>query len=160
MTNSINSQGNAPEKTDEVGFRKPPRHTQWKKGQSGNPKGRKKREQARNFHDAMLNILAREVNIDTPDGKSAKYNLLEVYAEKLIKNAINGNSKADIALLKMLPKMYLPEPKKHQTKEDLEKEKKNAMLLKMLHASLDKFGDYELGVKKFFEILNMCSPLK
>jgi hypothetical protein len=26
-----------------VGYKSPPKHTRWKKGQSGNPKGRKKR---------------------------------------------------------------------------------------------------------------------
>ena len=46
------------EKINEVGYKKPPRNRQFKKGQSGNPKGRPK--DARNFatdFDKELNAL-------------------------------------------------------------------------------------------------------
>jgi hypothetical protein len=36
----------APQPTYEVGYRRPPRHTRFKKGQSGNPKGRRKGSKA------------------------------------------------------------------------------------------------------------------
>jgi len=42
-----------------VGKGKPPKHTQWKKGQSGNPSGKKKKEET--LQDKLMNILKEEV---------------------------------------------------------------------------------------------------
>ena len=42
-----------------VGYKKPPKHTQWKKGQSGNPSGKKKK--AESLHDIMRRLVGQEV---------------------------------------------------------------------------------------------------
>lgn len=158
MSGSTNSQGNAPEKSYEVGFCKPPRHTQWKKGQSGNPKGRKKREPARNLHDAIVAELSKTMAVTDADGTIVHYNRLELLSNQLVNKAIKGDKTAMGIMTKSFSNIHLPEPEKQKTKEELEIEKKNAILLKMLRACLDKFGDYDLALKKFFEILNMLSP--
>ena len=54
MARKRNSDSNA------VGYRRPPTHTQWKKGQSGNPRGRPKRDTL----DAILeHLLDRRVTV-------------------------------------------------------------------------------------------------
>ena len=43
----------------EVGYSKPPKHTQWQKGQSGNPSGKKKKEQS--LFDELKKLSAKEI---------------------------------------------------------------------------------------------------
>ncbi len=43
----------------EVGKGKPPKHTQWKKGESGNPSGKKKKEET--LRDKLKSLLKEEV---------------------------------------------------------------------------------------------------
>ena len=42
---------------DSVGFKRPPRHTRWKKGQSGNRKGRPKKRPLTTLRNAIANKL-------------------------------------------------------------------------------------------------------
>ena len=51
----------------EVGHRKPPKHTQFKRGQSGNPKGRPK--ESRNFSTDLKDTLKEPVRV-TRDGQA------------------------------------------------------------------------------------------
>src|SRR5688572_29020773 len=46
---------------DKVGYKSPPKHTRWKKGQSGNPKGRKKRRIVNDLRTLFDEILAEEI---------------------------------------------------------------------------------------------------
>lgn len=46
-----------------TGYKKPPKETQWKKGQSGNPKGRPKKSAKKDdFKKGILEILKEELN--------------------------------------------------------------------------------------------------
>ena len=47
------------EDTYDVGYGKPPKHTQWQKGQSGNPSGKNKKEQS--LHDELKKLSAKEI---------------------------------------------------------------------------------------------------
>ena len=44
---------------EEVGYGNPPKHTQWKKGQSGNPSGKKKKEES--LFQIMKRLAGQEV---------------------------------------------------------------------------------------------------
>lgn len=77
--------------TYSVGYKKPPQRTQFRPGQSGNPKGRPKKV------PTLLDILSRELNRRVSfvsNGKRRKVSMLEVIVKQHLKKAANGDSKA------------------------------------------------------------------
>jgi hypothetical protein len=72
----------------EVGHKKPPKHTQFKKGQSGNPRGRPKGR--RSFDDAFMAELHKVVPV-TINGKPAKITNVGAIAQRVVRAAITGN---------------------------------------------------------------------
>jgi hypothetical protein len=79
-----------------VGFGKPPKHTQFATGKSGNPKGRPKG--ARNFATVIQAELKRRVPI-TEDGKRKKITKRGAVAKQLVNKAAAGDPKAIPVLL-------------------------------------------------------------
>lgn len=43
----------------DIGYRKPPKRTQWQKGQSGNPSGKKPKEES--FHAKLMKVAGEEI---------------------------------------------------------------------------------------------------
>jgi len=80
----------------EVGFSKPPRSTQFKPGQSGNPAGRPRG--AKNFATAIEEELQARV-IVTENGKRKRISKREVIAKHLVNKAASGELKAIPLLL-------------------------------------------------------------
>lgn len=79
----------------EVGYKKPPKETQFKKGQSGNPSGRKKKPIPKSLHEAIVLELADIVTIKE-NGKAVKMPKYELLAKAIINDAIKsekGNSR-------------------------------------------------------------------
>ncbi len=89
----------------EVGHGKPPKHTRWKKGQSGNPNGRSKgRKNARTFiHDALTRTFTIQEN-----GRTRRVRLMEAFINQLTVKALNGSTREQIALFKLVYE-YAPE---------------------------------------------------
>jgi len=82
----------APEKPDyEVGYGKPPMHTRFQKGQSGNPKGRKKG--SKNLNTLVLELLDERIAVNTPEGRR-HVSRVEVLLRKLMELASKGNARA------------------------------------------------------------------
>jgi hypothetical protein len=75
----------------EVGYGKPPTHTQFKPGQCGNPKGRPKG--ARNFKTDVRETLAAPVRV-TRDGKQKNVSTQEAMLLRLREQALSGNPRA------------------------------------------------------------------
>jgi hypothetical protein len=75
----------------EVGFGKPPRSTQFKPGQSGNPAGRPRG--AKNFATAIEQELDCRITV-TEDGKRKRISKREVIAKHLVNKAAGGDLKA------------------------------------------------------------------
>lgn len=76
----------------EVGYGKPPKSTQFKKGQSGNPRGRpKKQHKDVAAHMAALLAKKRPVRID---GETVLMSGEEVMAHRLMEKALKGEPKA------------------------------------------------------------------
>ena len=82
----------ADEKDYPVGYKKPPVHSQFKPGQSGNPKGRPKKVGA-SISEAFWKELNTMV-IVTENGKSRKISKLEAMAKRHSVKAINGDPKS------------------------------------------------------------------
>jgi hypothetical protein len=76
---------------DEVGYGKPPRRHQFKPGESGNPKGRKKG--AKNEVTILQELLQHRVTLNER-GKSRKIILLEAILRKVAEDSLRGNIKS------------------------------------------------------------------
>ena len=79
------------DKDYEVGHGRPPKHTQFKKGQSGNPKGRKKG--ARGLKTDLRAELNERIEI-TENGKTLKLTKQQLMVKQLTAKAIKGDVRA------------------------------------------------------------------
>ncbi|MWD26086.1 hypothetical protein E0K89_001175 [Aquicoccus sp. SCR17] len=84
----------------EVGYGKPPRHTRFRKGRSGNPRGRPRG--VKNAGTILRDILYRKVTI-TEDGQRKRITAIEAFFLREIKEALTGNSRSGDRILKLLP---------------------------------------------------------
>jgi hypothetical protein len=76
---------------DKVGYGKPPKHTRFRKGQSGNPKGRPKG--MRNFTKDLEDVLKSKVRI-SEDGCSKAVSSQMAALMRLREKALNGDGRA------------------------------------------------------------------
>ena len=76
-----------------VGYGNPPQHTKFKKGKSGNPKGRPKIEMPPVWEDPIKTMLREEISI-TIKGKHAKIPAYLALLRVLLWEGVNGNTKA------------------------------------------------------------------
>ena len=76
---------------DEVGYRKPPRHTQFRKGVSGNPKGRPKSSE--NLATVLARTLQEKVDV-TVNGKRTRITKLDLAVKQLVDKATEGDMPA------------------------------------------------------------------
>jgi hypothetical protein len=76
---------------EEVGYGKPPRRHQFKPGQSGNPKGRKKG--VKNEVTILQELLQHKVALNER-GKTRKIILLEAILRKVAEDCLRGNIKS------------------------------------------------------------------
>lgn len=74
-----------------VGYKKPPKSSQYKKGQSGNPKGRPKK--SKNANKMMHDILNEEMQF-TENGEQKTASKREVIARTQSAKAVNGDHRA------------------------------------------------------------------
>lgn len=79
------------EQKNKTGYKQPPVGSQFKKGQSGNPKGRPKG--TRNFRTDLKATLARPVKI-TEGGRSRSISTQEAGLERLREKALKGDTRA------------------------------------------------------------------
>lgn len=75
----------------QVGYGRPPKHSQFKKGQSGNPNGRRRKYQSeREIVEAELRKLVPVIE----DGRQVKLTKLEYMTRNQVNAALRGDSKA------------------------------------------------------------------
>ena len=87
------------EHTYSIGYRRPPKATQFKPGESGYPKGRPKG--TRPIGAVLQEIIGRKVTI-TENGKSRRLGVLEVALRQLVNDAVRGNPKALTLMLSLI----------------------------------------------------------
>ncbi len=88
---------------DKVGYRRPPQHTQFKKGQSGNPKGRPKG--TKNFATDLAEELKERILIREGD-KTKRVSKQRAAVKSLVAKAAKGDPRA-LALLLPFAERYL-----------------------------------------------------
>jgi hypothetical protein len=79
-----------PQATYEVGYRKPPREHQFKPGESGNKKGRKKG--TKNIVTFLQELLHQTIPV-TKNGQIRKIPLIEAILLRIMDDALKGNIK-------------------------------------------------------------------
>lgn len=84
----------------EVGYGKPPKHTRFKKGQSGNPKGRPKG--AQNVGSMLEQIFFRKIPI-SDGGVRREVTMLEAILRQVVNGAAKGEIRHVDRVLKLLP---------------------------------------------------------
>ena len=94
-----------PKRRDEydVGYKKPPKHTQYKKGHSGNSKGRPKR--SLNTKTILGNELSERITI-TEFGQQKRMSKQEVMIKALAANALKGDTKSINIVLNLLAQTF------------------------------------------------------
>jgi uncharacterized protein DUF5681 len=85
---------------DKIGYKSPPAATRFRRGQSGNPAGRPKRQAG--FGDALLAELAVAMPGSSPDGARSK---LQALIRTVVDSAIAGNARAQSIVIGALARI-------------------------------------------------------
>lgn len=89
----------------DVGYKKPPRHSQFQPGKSGNPNGRPKK------NESVADVLQKELNSRVPilkDGKRTKISMLRAIFKQQLNKAASGDARAAAIFISAL-KLYKPD---------------------------------------------------
>ena len=128
----------------EVGYRRPPKDRQFKKGESGNPTGRPKRKPkpGQSLLEALLEQLDRPMTIEE-NGKTYEITTKEELVKQAIKALMAGNPRPLKALLAAEPLIARAEA---EQKEDLSardslNEKLDKLAANMARANAPKKDD-------------------
>lgn len=92
---------------DEVGYKKPPRHSQFKKGESGNRKGRPKG--AKGMSTIVRNVLTKKVIVRSASG-SERMSKMEAIVHKTAEKSFGGDMRAIQSAMKLYAQYVPDEP--------------------------------------------------
>jgi hypothetical protein len=124
----------------DVGYKKPPAHSRWKPGQSGNLSGRSKKK-VKVLDGAAIFRLVAGANLAVNDnGKKRNITKLEGFITKTMNDAIKGNQAAAKMIFSYLSKLPAQaEPAPHGAEEtDAETAKKLNIFFDEMAANLSK----------------------
>jgi hypothetical protein len=82
-----------PDDDKSIGYGKPPKHTQFKKGQSGNPSGKRKKKTANPDPNPVRQFLLRDV-VTTSGGSKKKMTIIAAMINKYAGMAMSGDYRA------------------------------------------------------------------
>jgi len=85
-----------------VGYGKPPRHTRFTKGQSGNPRGRARG--AKNLKTLLIETL-NELVVVAENGRRRTINKRHAFIKQIVNHAVKGNWRAAKLLLDTLQRI-------------------------------------------------------
>ncbi len=83
----------------EIGYRRPPKTGQFKKGQSGNPKGRPKG--SANFMTLLDQELNQTITVNE-NGKKKEITRLHAAVKRLVADVLQGNQKTMMSMFEMM----------------------------------------------------------
>jgi hypothetical protein len=83
---------------DAVGYGKPPKHTRFKRGQSGNPKGRKRRMAHEEAENPLRMYMLEQMTV-MMKGKRVKMPVVDVIIKSMIQKAATGDYRSQKLLI-------------------------------------------------------------
>ncbi len=83
-----------------VGYKRPPQHTRFQKGRSGNPSGKAKQPKPVSQEDAREAVLSQSLTM-TLQGKRVTVTARQALYQKLLAMGLEGNLRAAALLLKL-----------------------------------------------------------
>ncbi|TXC73386.1 hypothetical protein FSZ31_01095 [Sphingorhabdus soli] len=98
---------------DEVGYGRPPKHTRWQKGQSGNPRGRPKSSRGlkADLHAELISRMEIQMN-----GKRISGTKQQLMLKTLTARAASGDVRAIKALIDLVMQVFGPEDRGAEAK--------------------------------------------
>ena len=90
-----------------VGYGKPPRHTRFRKGRSGNPKGRPKG--SRNLKTDLQEELAETISVREAGGRSQSVTKQRALVKRLIADALRGDKAASNQVATLILRVLGPD---------------------------------------------------
>nr|WP_281721808.1 DUF5681 domain-containing protein [Nitrosomonas nitrosa] len=104
---------------NKIGYRKPPAHSRFKKGQSGNPSGRRKG--SRNLATVLERELAQRVTI-VEGGRKMRLTKQEVVVKSAINKAMKGDGRAFNTIMTLIARAFGIEPQARPDQPPTEEE--------------------------------------
>ena len=98
-----------------VGYGKPPVHTRFKPGQSGNPKGRRKGQ--RNVHTVVDEVLSQRITI-REGNRTRSVSKLDAVIVTMVNAALKGDVKAQAALMAIMRSLGMTDEPPPATKAE------------------------------------------
>jgi hypothetical protein len=132
------------EGTEGVGYGKPPRHSRFKPGQSGNPKGRAKN--IKNFANILKEELETLVEV-TENGRRRKLSKGRLAIKGLVLKAVKGDHRAVSEIFRQMEKHFKPPSEMLQTSPGTSDEEASAMS-PMRHLILDYFAPHNIEERR------------
>lgn len=86
---------------EKVGYKRPPRRTRFKKGQSGNPRGRRP-DYMMTATDAFRRVLSKKVEVQE-NGERRQMGVIEAIVMQQVKKALKGDRHALEYMFRTLP---------------------------------------------------------
>jgi hypothetical protein len=90
----------------EVGYRKPPRRSQFQRGRSGNPKGRPKRS---SDSETLFRKTLLETVVANENGRQRKMTKVDAIVTQLVNKAALGDHRSTALLLRMIANLFKSE---------------------------------------------------
>lgn len=130
---------------EKIGYKKPPKSGQFKKGQSGNPAGRKKKVVPKSFYDVLVLYANEMKTVKNENGVPQRQSMYEILARKLLQDAVQKESFSRKFILENFFKVDMQVLSKsiidnliNTQEETVNREKLQSYLLQKLEAVLKK----------------------
>src|SRR5262245_9703511 len=120
---------------DQVGYGKPPRHTRFRKGRSGNPRGRPKG--SKNLKTDLLEELSEPIPVRDP-GRSRRVSKQRAVIKTLTARALQGNMHALAQLLNLTLRVIGSDGVAQSQDEQLTPEEREVLALALARLGLGR----------------------
>ena len=109
----------------EVGYGKPPRHTRFRKGRSGNPKGRPKG--AKNLKTDLQEELAEYISVRVAGGRFQRLTKQRAFIKRVVADGLRGDKAASNQVATLILRVLGPEGESETVEAPLSPEEEQTL---------------------------------